>query len=130
MSPTLSRWAPTMLSVLRIMTALLFIQHGSQKLFGFPPTDQMPPVMSFMWIGGVLEFVGGILVLIGLFTRPVSFILSGMMAVAYFMFHAPGNFYPALNGGDAAILFCFVFLYFVFSGPGPLSVDAKRSSAA
>ncbi|XDA99700.1 DoxX family protein [Sulfitobacter sp. LCG007] len=120
--------APKMLSVLRIMSSLLFIAHGTQKLFGFPATEQMPPAFSLMWIGGVLELVGGLLLLIGLFTRPVAFILSGMMAVAYFMFHAPQGFYPSNNGGDAAILFCFVFLYFVFAGPGPISLDASRKA--
>ncbi|MEC7256583.1 MAG: DoxX family protein, partial [Pseudomonadota bacterium] len=84
---------------------------------------------SLFWIGGVLELVGGVLLVLGLFTRPVAFILSGMMAVAYFMFHAPASFFPTLNGGDASILYCFVFLYLVFAGPGALSLDANRSAA-
>jgi putative oxidoreductase len=119
-------WAPQMLSVLRIMSALLFIAHGTQKLFGFPASDRgMPPLVSIYGLAGVLETFGGILLLIGLFTRPVAFVLSGMMAVAYFMAHALQNFFPAVNGGDAAILFCFVFLYLFTAGPGPWSVDVR-----
>ena len=128
MTNTLNTWSPHVLGVLRIMSSLLFIAHGTQKLFCFPFTEQMPPAFSFMWFGGVLEFVGGVLLLIGLFTRPVAFVLSGMMAVAYFMFHAPSSFYPALNGGDAAILFSFVFFYFVFSGPGSLALDNRNAA--
>ncbi len=120
-------WAPRMLAVLRIMSALLYMEHGTQKLLGFPPSDRPgPPLLSLFGIGGVLELFGGILLLIGLFTRPVAFVLSGMMAVAYFMFHAPQSFFPALNGGDAAILFCFVFLYLFVAGPGAWSVDGAR----
>jgi putative oxidoreductase len=120
-------WAPRVLSVVRIVAALIFLLHGTQKLFGFPapPASGLPPVMSIFWIGAIIELVGGLLLMGGLFTRPVAFILSGEMAVAYWMFHAPRNFYPTLNGGDAAILYCFIFLYFVFSGPGPWSIDAK-----
>ncbi len=126
-------WAPRALSALRIMAALLFFAHGSQKLFGFPASDFSPAAFTMPWIAGVLEFFGGALLVVGLFTRPVAFILSGMMAVAYFIAHAPQNFHPALNGGDAAILFSFVFFYLVFAGPGPWSVDAiraRRSSTA
>src|SRR3712207_1495328 len=120
-------WAPRVLSVLRIVAALIFMAHGTQKLFRFPPSDNPSPfAFSFYWFGGVLEFVGGLLVLLGLFTRPVAFVLAGEMAVAYWMFHAPQNFYPVLNGGDASILYCFVFLYLVFAGPGPWSLDALR----
>jgi len=120
-------WAPRMLSVLRIMAALLFIAHGTQKLFGFPPSDNPgPALLSLMGIGGLLETFGGLLLLIGLFTRPVAFVLAGMMAVAYFMVHAPQSFYPVLNRGDAAILFCFVFLYLFTAGGGPWGLDAKR----
>lgn len=127
MNPTaLSAWSPQMLSVLRIVAALLFFAHGVQKLLGFPPTDMSPAMMSLPWIAGLLELVGGGLLIIGLFTRPVAFILSGQMAVAYWMAHAPRSPYPIENGGDAAILYCFVFLYFVFAGPGPWSVDASR----
>lgn len=123
----LAAWAPRMLSILRIMSALLFLEHGSQKLLGFPASDYSPAFMSLSWIAGVLELFGGALLVIGLFTRPVAFVLSGLMAAAYFMAHAPRSFFPVLNGGDAAILFCFVFLYLVFAGPGPWSVDAMRS---
>ena len=120
-------WAPRMLSVLRIMSALLYIEHGSQKLLGFPASERGPVALfSFYGFAGFLELFGGILLAIGLFTRPVAFVLSGMMAVAYFMAHAPQSVFPANNGGDAAILFCFVFLYLFTAGPGPWSVDAKR----
>ena len=117
-------WAPRVLSILRIVSALLFFEHGSAKLFGFPPSNFSPEVMSLPWIAGVLEVVGGALLFLGLFTRPVAFILSGQMAVAYWMAHAPKSFYPLLNGGDGAILFCFIFLYFVFAGGGSWSLDA------
>ena len=134
------RWAPSFLSLLRIMSALLFIAHGTQKLFNFPSRPSpdgaaSPPIDLFSLIGaaGVLEFVGGAFLLVGLFTRPVAFILSGMMAVAYFIAHHPRTFYPVNNGGDAAILFCFIFLFLFFAGGGPLSVDtlfAKRRAEA
>lgn len=122
-----SVWAPKVLSVLRIMAALLFIAHGTQKLLGFPASDFSPGLLSLPWIAGVLELFGGAVLLVGLFTRPVAFVLSGQMAVAYFMAHAPQSFFPVLNGGDAAILFCFVFFYLVFAGPGPWSLDALRA---
>ncbi|MGQ2919226.1 MULTISPECIES: DoxX family protein [Rhizobium] len=122
----LSRYRPYALAALRIIAALLFIEHGTQKLFGFPASQMQGSLPTLMLVAALLELVGGILVLIGLFTRPVAFILSGQMAVAYFMAHAPSSFFPALNGGDAAILFCFVFLYLVFAGPGALSVDERR----
>ena len=118
-------WAPRMLSILRIVAALLFMAHGTQKILGFPASSMNPAMFSLPWIAGMLELVGGALLLIGLFSRPVAFILSGEMAVAYFMAHAPKSPFPALNGGDAAILFCFVFLYIAAAGPGPLSVDAQ-----
>jgi putative oxidoreductase len=124
----LERWAPVFLSVLRIVVGLTFLEHGTQKLLGFPASNHMPEMLTLSWYAGVLELFGGILVLIGLFTRPVSFILSGQMAFAYWLAHAPKSPFPALNGGDAAILFCFVFLYFVFAGAGPWSVDATRKS--
>lgn len=123
-----ARWAPQLLSILRIVSALIFMEHGTQKLLGFPPSEHgAPPIYSLMWFGGVLELVGGILLLLGLFTRPVAFILSGEMAVAYWMFHAPSSPFPAVNQGDAAILYCFVFLYIAAAGPGPWSVDAARA---
>ena len=120
-------WAPRLLSVLRIVAAILFIEHGTQKLFGFPPTERpMPELFTLFWFAGVLEVFGGLLLLIGLFTRPVAFILSGQMAFAYWMAHAPSSPYPALNGGDAAILFCFLFLYLAAAGPGAYSVAGAR----
>ena len=118
------RWRPTFLSVLRIITALLFLQHGTSKIFGFPlSTASFPPPWTQFWMAGMMELIGGALLLIGLLTRPVAFLLAGEMAVAYWLVHAPDNFFPALNGGEAAILFCFIFLYIVFAGPGPWSVD-------
>ena len=125
----LDRYSPYALAALRIATALIFIPHGTQKLFGFPapPASGLPPVLSLLGIGAVLELVGGFLILIGLWTRPVAFILAGEMAVAYWWFHFPRNFYPVLNGGDASILYCFVFLLLVFTGAGALSVDGARS---
>lgn len=126
----LSGWSPQLLSVLRIMSALLFLAHGTQKILGFPAMAAgrpMPDAFTLSWIAGVLELVGGVLLALGLFTRPVAFVLSGQMAFAYFIAHAPRNFFPVLNGGDAAILFCFIFLYLVAAGPGPWSLDAMRS---
>jgi putative oxidoreductase len=125
----LERYTPYALAALRIVAALLFIEHGTQKLFGFPapPEGGLPPVLSILGIGAILEFAGGLLILAGLFTRPVAFILAGEMAVAYWVFHAPANFYPVLNGGDAAILFTFVFLLLVITGAGALSADAAFS---
>lgn len=128
----LARWTPSMLSVLRIITGLLFLEHGTQKLLSFPPSEHAAPALfSLIGVQGVLELVGGFLILIGFLTRPVAFILSGDMAVAYFMAHAPKDFFPTLNGGQLAILFCFVFLYLVFAGGGDWSVDeqlARRRS--
>ena len=131
MAAALDRWSPQALAVLRIVTALIFMAHGIQKLFGFPapPEGGIPPLLSLFGIGAILELVGGILILLGWFTRPVAFILAGEMAVAYWMFHAPQSFYPALNGGDAAVLFCFVFLLFVFTGPGAWSIDGAGRQA-
>jgi putative oxidoreductase len=129
MTDRLQAYAPQALALLRIVTALLFIEHGTMKLFGFPPSDMSPPLFSLFGFAGVLEVFGGILVLIGLFTRPAALILSGEMAVAYWMAHAPQSFFPVLNGGESAILFCFVFLYLVFAGPGAWSVDARRAAA-
>ena len=119
-------WAPRLLSVLRIVAGFLFMLHGAQKLFGFPAPmpGGGPPLMSLLGVGGVLEFFGGLLVLLGLFTRPVAFILAGEMAVAYFMAHAPGGFWPTLNKGEAAVLYCFIFLYLAAAGGGPWSLDS------
>lgn len=127
MNATLARWAPYALALLRIMTALLFIEHGTAKLLAFPASDMRPAFLTLGWIAGLMEIVGGGLVLVGFWTRATAFLLSGQMAVAYFMAHAPGSFFPLLNGGDAAILFCFVFFYIVFAGPGAWSLDAARS---
>ena len=126
---SLSRSAPYALAILRIITALLFMAHGTAKLLGFPSLGFSPEMMSLPWIAGAMEIVGGVLLILGLFTRPVAFILSGEMAVAYFMGHAPQGFHPIQNGGELAVLFCFVFLYFVFSGPGAWSLDGKRAAA-
>jgi putative oxidoreductase len=124
----LDRWAPRMLSILRIMAALLFIEHGTMKLLNFPPSAEPAsgPLPPLMLAAGLIETIGGALLAIGLFTRPVAFLCSGMMAVAYFMAHAPQSFWPVLNRGDAAILFCFVFLYLACAGGGVWSVDAMR----
>jgi putative oxidoreductase len=117
-------WAPRMLSILRIVAALIFMEHGTQKLLGFPPSDRpAPELFSLIGLAGALELVGGALLVLGLFTRPVAFILSGEMAVAYLMAHAPQSFFPAVNGGDAAILYCFVFLYLAVAGGGAWSLD-------
>jgi putative oxidoreductase len=129
----LELWAPRVLSILRIVAAVLFFEHGLQKMLDIParPDGASPPVMfSMIWYSGVLEFFGGALLTLGLFTRPVAFLLSGQMAVGYWTMHALKSFFPLLNQGDAAILYCFVFLYLVFAGPGPWSVDAamKKSS--
>jgi len=123
-APSIERFSPHMLAVLRIMTALLFMAHGTQKLFGFPASPNPGPALfSLYGLAGLLEIVGGLLLVLGLFTRPVAFILSGEMALAYFMSHYPKSFFPAQNGGDAAVLFCFVFLYLVFAGAGAWSLD-------
>ena len=122
-------WAPGalgVLSILRIFTGLALLQHGSGKILGFPVAPMFANVQidSLTGIGGLIELVGGILFTIGLFTRPVAFILSGFTAAAYFMAHASKGFYPLLNGGELAALYCFVFLYFTFAGGGPWSADA------
>src|SRR5215467_3370226 len=126
----LAEWSPRLLGALRIVTAILFMEHGAQKLLGFPPTDHgSPELFSLLGVAGILELVGGFFLLIGLFTRPIAFVLAGEMAFAYWMAHAPKSIYPALNGGDAAILYCFIFLYLVAAGPGAFSVDESRKSA-
>jgi len=123
---TLIEDAPYVLSVLRIIAGFLFLQHGTQKLFGFPapPPGGRPPVASLYGVAALFEFIGGILIMIGLLTRPVAFLLSGEMAVAYFTAHAPQGFWPTTNQGETAVLYCFLFFYFVFAGPGPWSLDA------
>ena len=119
--------APQLLSVLRIAAGLTFLEHGTGKLIGFPAglpfIDKMPT--GLMYFTGTLELVGGALIVLGLFTRPVAFILSGFMAVAYFMAHFPMSFFPAINMGEAAILYCFTFLYIAAAGPGPWSIDKE-----
>jgi putative oxidoreductase len=125
---SLDRLRPEALAVLRIMTALLFLAHGTGKLFGFPDIGFQAELFSLVGVSAVLELVGGILLVLGLFTRPVAFILSGEMAVAYFMAHAPQGFFPIVNQGELAVLYCFVFLYFVFAGAGAWSVDSARTA--
>jgi len=116
---------PVLLSVLRIMTGLLFLEHGTGKLLGFPAglpfLDKMPT--GLLYFTGTMELVGGFLITIGLFTRPVAFILSGFMAAAYFMAHFPMSFFPAINMGEPALLYCFIFLYFAAAGAGPWAID-------
>lgn len=128
----LEAWAPRVLSILRIVAAVLFFEHGTQKILGFPARPDGgagPEIFSLIGASGVLELVGGALLILGLFTRPVAFVLSGEMAFAYWMAHAPKSAFPLLNGGDASILYCFVFLYIFFAGPGPWSLDAKRAGS-
>ena len=124
-------WSPRLLSALRIMSGLLFLQHGTAKLLGIPQMAQFAKLQpySLSWTAGVLELVGGTLLVIGLFTRPVAFVMSGLMAFAYFIAHAPRDFYPILNGGELAALYCFVFLYLAVAGGGSLSIDAMRKKA-
>ena len=125
----LDRYTPYALAALRIVAGLLFMEHGTQKLLGFPAGDNpMPALLSLFGIGGIIEMVGGFLIAIGFFTRPVAFLCSGQMAVAYWLFHAPKSLYPVQNGGDAAILFCFVFLLLMCAGAGAISLD--RASGA
>jgi len=124
LTTSLDRWAPHVLSILRIVVALLFLQHGLSKLFGFPQPMAPPPMFTMIWFAGAIELVGGALLTLGLFTRVAAFIMSGEMAIGYFLAHAPRGFFPILNGGDPAILYCFIFLYLVFASPGPWSLDA------
>ncbi|WP_375058266.1 DoxX family protein [Zobellella sp. DQSA1] len=127
MEKFLNAWRPRVLSVVRMVSAFLFMQHGGQKLFGFPtPQRGEFDLFTIFGVAGVLELFGGALLLIGLFTRPVAFVLSGLMAFAYFIVHAPQDFWPLNNGGELAIMFCFVFFYFVFAGGGSWSADCLR----
>ena len=130
--PIPGRWSPYLLSVLRIVTALTFISHGTQKLFGFPVLEprNTVPLLSLLGLAGVLEVVGGAFLFVGLFTRPVAFLLAGEMAFAYFMAHAPRSFWPVLNGGEVVVMFCFVWLYLAAAGAGRWSFDALWSPGA
>jgi len=120
---TAARYAPQMLSILRIVVALLFFEHGTSKLFGWPSAGSMPAAFSLFWVAGVIELIAGALLTLGYFTRLTALIMSGEMAFAYFMSHAPASFFPIANRGDSAILYCFVFLYLAFAGGGPWSLD-------
>jgi putative oxidoreductase len=126
---TCKAWTPRILGIMRIVTGFLFLQHGTAKLLGTPHIAMFDGLQLFSLIGfaGILELVGGLLILIGLFTRPAAFILSGEMAVAYFMAHAPNGWLPILNQGELAVMYCFVFLYLSFAGAGEFSLDAMRS---
>jgi len=127
----MNRWSPYLLGILRIIAAFVYMVHGTQKLFGFPVPFPMPHLPPLFLAGGIIETFGGSLLLLGLFTRPVAFILSGEMAVAYFKFHAPQGFWPLLNDGEGVVLYCFMFLYFASTGGGPWSFDRllrKRAS--
>jgi putative oxidoreductase len=118
------QYAPQVLSILRIVAALLFLEHGTSRLFGFPSSLPAPGFLSLYWFAGAIELIGGALLALGLFSRPAAFIMSGQMAFAYFLSHAPNSFFPIFNRGDSAILYCFVFFYLAFAGPGPWSLDA------
>ena len=124
---SLNRHAPHALALLRVVTALTFLTHGTQKLFGFPqpPSWGMPAAFALTWYAAILEIVGGALLAVGFLTRPVAFILSGLMAFAYWIGHAPKGFYPLLNGGEPAVLFCFIFFYVFFAGPGSFALDNR-----
>jgi putative oxidoreductase len=117
----LDRGRPYILSILRIVIALLFLEHGLQKYFSFPSAG--PPMRTLLYVQGVIEIAGGVLLLLGAYTRVVAFIIAGDMAAAYFIVHLPRSFFPAVNGGDAAVLYCFVFFYIFFAGGGPWSYD-------
>lgn len=122
---SLSNWTPYALAILRIIAGLIFLEHGTQKLLGFPPGERaLVEAMTLSWWAGVLELILGTFITLGLFTRVAAFIASGEMAFAYWIAHAPRDLFPVNNGGDAAILYCFIFLFFVFAGPGKWSVDA------
>jgi putative oxidoreductase len=131
MTETMAAWAPRALSVLRIITGLMIIEHGMAKLLGWPVVAAFAQLKLFSLLGlaGTLELVGGGLLILGLFTQPVAFILSGEMAVAYFMVHAPRSFFPLVNGGSLAIIYCFACLYLSTAGAGPWSIDATMKKA-
>ena len=129
---SLARYSPHLLALLRVFAGLLFLAHGLVKLFGFPAGAQpgQVPLFGLMGAGAIIELVTGTLIVLGLFTRPAAFIAAGQMAVAYWMFHAPSGLYPILNGGELAILYCFVFLYLAAAGPGAFSLDRQQSALA
>jgi putative oxidoreductase len=118
-------WAPMLQSVLRIMTGLLFLEHGTGKILGFPPLPHSGTLNGFVLFTGLMELIGGALITVGLFTRPVAFVLSGYMTVAYFMAHFPKSFFPILNSGEPAVFFCFIFFYIAAAGPGPWAIDRE-----
>lgn len=129
-APSPSVWTARMLSVLRIVAGLIFVTAGTMKVFGYPPGPaEMPPFdpLTQVGVGGLLEVIGGLAIVLGFLTRPVSFVLAGEMAVAYFQFHAPLSVFPTVNNGIPAVLYCFIFLYLMFAGPGPWSMDAMIS---
>ena len=127
----IARWEPQALGVLRIMSGLLFLEHGTQKFLSFPPGEMAGMGWALNNPGayaGIIELVAGVLIVVGLFTRPAAFIASGMTAVAYWMVHAPQNFFPINNGGELAVLYCFVFLYIFVAGPGAFSIDGRSTN--
>jgi len=125
--PWLSRWQPQLLALLRIVTGLLFLEHATQKFLAFPAPFPVHPLPFVLIAAGVIESLAGVFVTVGLFTRLIAFIAAGEMAIAYFMMHLPRSFWPALNEGEAAILFCFIFLYIAAAGPGAWSIDGART---
>ena len=125
-----AHYAPYVLSIVRIVVALLFFEHGLSRLFGFPSPLPTPALFSLYWFAGAIELAGGALLALGLFTRVAAFIMSGEMAFAYFLSHAPHGFFPILNRGDGAILYCFIFFYIAFAGAGPWSLDARLRKRA
>lgn len=125
---TLTNWQPRVLSILRIVSGLIFMLHGTQKHFGIPATERSVELMSLPGIAGVIEIICGLAIMIGFQTRAAAFLASGTMAFAYWIAHAPRDMFPTNNGGDAAILYCFIFLYLVFAGGGPWSIDAWRKN--
>lgn len=124
----LVQWEPRILSILRMVSGLIFLLHGTQKHFGVPPSERVVEALSLPWFAGVIEIVCGLALIVGFQTRAAAFLASGTMAFAYFIAHAPRDVFPTNNGGDAAILYCFVFLYLVFAGGGPWSLDALLKS--
>jgi putative oxidoreductase len=125
-----SPWASRMLSVFRIVAGLVFVSEGTTKLFNYPPSEHVFPLMSLLGLAGILEFFGGLAIALGLLTKPVAFILAGEMAVAYFQVHFPKSVFPTVNGGMPALLYCFFYLYLMFAGAGEWSIDAIISAKA